>query len=527
MKIKILLITILTFFLNVQVSGQSNLSGSLEATNKFFIRDSAIGAYGLPVYDNLLSGSEAWLNVNYSNIDWKLNAGIRLDLYNNSNLIDPTGAYSKAGVGRWYIDKEIGHLFLSGGYLYEQFGSGITLRTYEERSLAIDNALFGVMARYKINENWSIKALTGQMKNRFDLYQPIIKGANLEGFEKISEKVSIAPGASIVNRTLDQQDMDFIVSTIESYPANQRFVPKYNVYAYSIYNRLDYGNLSWYIEYASKSHEAIVDADGLLVDKPGSVLYTSLDYSRKGIGLSLQYKRVDHFVFRTSPNETLNKGLITFIPPTGRSNTYTLTSRYNPATQLLGEQGIRFDFYWKIRKNMDWKLSASNITDPSSHLLFREIYTEYTLKHGRNWKLLIGGQMVNYNQIVYEQKGDSLLTSIVPFLDFLYRINRKKSIRAELQYMANKEDFGSWVYGLIEFNIAPQWSFSISDMYNFKPHKTPEPLHYPTIFASYRSGGNRFTLAYAKQVEGIVCTGGVCRFEPAFSGVRLTVSSTF
>jgi len=527
MSFKKLLFTLFILALQLQGLSQSNLSGSLEASHKIFMRDSAIGAYGLPVYDNLLSGTEAWLTVNYSNVEWKLNAGIRLDLYNNSNLIDPTGAYSKIGIGRWYVDKEIGKLLISGGYLYEQFGSGITFRTYEERSLAIDNALFGVLAKYQINKNWWIKGITGQMKNRFSLYEPIIKGVNLEGYQKISKKASMAPGFSFVNRTLDQQNMDIIVSTIESYPGAQRFVPRYNVYAYSIYNRLDFGAFSWYFELAAKSHEAIANRDGLLEDRPGTVYYTSIDYSQKGLGLSLQYKRVHHFELRTSPNETLNNGLITFIPPTSRSNTYTLTSRYNPASQLLGEEGLRFDFYKKIRKNMDLKINMSRVADAGRHLLYRELYAEFTYRQGHKWKLLGGLQVVDYNQIVYEQKGDSLLRSLVPFIDFLYRINRRKSLRAELQYMANKEDFGSWVFALIEFNLAPRWSFSVSDMYNFKPKKTPEPLHYPTVFASYRHGGNRFTLSYAKQVEGIVCTGGVCRFEPAFSGVRFTVSSTF
>ncbi|MEM9822759.1 MAG: DUF6029 family protein [Bacteroidota bacterium] len=43
----------------------------------------------------------------------------------------------------------------------------------------------------------------------------------------------------------------------------------------------------------------------------------------------------------------------------------------------------------------------------------------------------------------------------------------------------------------------------------------------------YTNGANRFSLSYIKQVEGIVCAGGICRLEPAFSGVRATVSSTF
>ena len=56
---------------------------------------------------------------------------------------------------------------------------------------------------------------------------------------------------------------------------------------------------------------------------------------------------------------------------------------------------------------------------------------------------------------------------------------------------------------------------------------TAGPLHYPTIFTAYSHHASRYTLAYVKQVEGIVCTGGVCRYEPAFSGVRFSMSTNF
>ena len=54
-----------------------------------------------------------------------------------------------------------------------------------------------------------------------------------------------------------------------------------------------------------------------------------------------------------------------------------------------------------------------------------------------------------------------------------------------------------------------------------------EKTHYLTVGGVYTNGGNRFSLNYVKQVAGIVCSGGVCRYEPAFSGVRFNVLSNF
>lgn len=505
---------------------QDGISGSLEANTRFFQRDSAIAAIGTPQYDNQLVGTEAWFNVNYFNLDWGLRAGIRLDVYNNSNLPDPVGSFTGIGIGRWFVEKVVGDLTITGGYVYDQIGAGIIFRTYEERPLAIDNALFGVHAKYDFGD-WNARVFTGQIKNRFQRYQPIVRGGAFEGFQKVGENLTLAPGVGIVNRTMDQASMDVVVSNIQSYPEEDRFVPSFNVYAGSIYNTLSYKTWSWYAELALKSQEAILDGSGQLVNYDGSMFYTSLTYSTKGFGITGQYKYTDHFTLRTSPNETILDGMLNYLPSLARQNTYTLTARYNAATQDLGEKAYLLDVSYNPSRDLGFTGTYSRINNLIDNLLFQEIYVDATIKKGRDWKLILGGQYLNYNQVVYESKGDSQLTSIVPFVEFLYRFNRKVSLRTELQYMNNKEDFGSWVWGLLELNLAPKWSFAITDMWNVKPKKTEEALHYPTIFAAYSHAGQRFTLSYVKQVEGIVCTGGVCRFEPAFSGVRFTINSTF
>jgi hypothetical protein len=126
-----------------------------------------------------------------------------------------------------------------------------------------------------------------------------------------------------------------------------------------------------------------------------------------------------------------------------------------------------------------------------------------------------------------------MVKTITPFLDYLYKIGKKQSIRCELQYMHTKQDFGSWAYGLVEVGIAPHWIFELSDMWNVVPYEDKngvqknDPLHYPTFGVIYSTGSHRFSGRFVKQVEGVVCSGGICRLEPAFSGFRFQVSSQF
>jgi hypothetical protein len=54
-----------------------------------------------------------------------------------------------------------------------------------------------------------------------------------------------------------------------------------------------------------------------------------------------------------------------------------------------------------------------------------------------------------------------------------------------------------------------------------------ELVHYWNVFGAFTFKSTRFTGGYIKQVEGVNCTGGVCRVEPAFSGVRLTLMTNF
>ena len=532
------------------VFAQGYISGDLELRNDYYVKDSTIGASGTNHYDDLKSSADSWLSLNYTNEDWGFRTGVRLDMFLNSRFHNPNDdAYTDFGVGRWFIEKDFQKLTLTGGHFYDQFGSGITFRAFENRFLGIDNAIFGVRAKYEFNDNWFAKAFVGVRKNRLSFYKPIIKGINAEGYIPLGDKVSLTPGAAIVNRTIDEESMSTIANVINSYELADRFVPKYNTYLLSLYNRLNVGNFTWFIEGAFKTREAINDplnrsvVDPLFVvyaDKPGNIVYTSLTYSKKGFGITGQFKRTDNFQFRTSPedNETLINGALNFIPPTNRQNSLRLPARYQPASQEIEETAFSLDGTFTPKKGITFNFSFSEIHRNTIDLetyaadnLFREIYFDNEWKISKKVKTLLGIQFVQYNQEFYE--GPANLPTDVqvfsPFIELTYKIDRKKSIRFEGQYQSAQRDFGQWLYALVEFNVAPKFSLSVSDMWNFKPgpNKSSKNEHYYSVYTSYTEGPHRFFISYVRQVEGIVCTGGICRLEPAFNGVRAGLNTSF
>ncbi len=545
-KFKILLFILLLQGVSSAQEKQSKgvFSGAFETNANIFIRDSSINAINTPQYDHQFFGGEAWLNLNYT-IDG-LTIGTRFDMFNNSNLRNPTGSYSGIGIGRWYVKKKLNKLELSVGYLYDQIGSGLIFRAFETRPLFIDNALYGASGKYDLGKSWSIMAFAGRQKNAFETYTGNLKGLRLEGFLSYGEEnpISLAPGFGFVNRTISDENMEGVVNALRAYQTEDRFNPNHNAYSGTIYNTLSYKSISLYTEVALKSNDIYYNpfaekteiagtSIGKLEQKPGSVLYGSLSYASGKLGVTAEVKRTESFNFRIDPNLKLIRGLVNYLVPLNRQNTYRLTARYSPAAQDISEMAYVMDVKYKFSKALSAGVNYSDIKTLSGNRLFQEVFTEVIYKHKRKWQLTYGIQFLTYNQEVYEMKSEvPLVKTITPYVDFLYKFTPSRALRTEFQYMETKQDYGSWIFGLAEYSIAPTWIFEASGMYNFDPKKANskgiiEKTFYPTFGLVFLNDAQRYSVRYVKQVEGVVCSGGICRLEPAFSGVRFSMNTTF
>ncbi|MFN8308557.1 MAG: DUF6029 family protein [Chitinophagales bacterium] len=578
------------FVFSISVQAQfGHFSGSVQTNSNVFFRDTLINT--AKFYETTKFGTDAWLNLNYSNEKYGLDAGVRLDFFLNSIVKVPTSPFTGVGLGSFFIRKQVKDLTVTAGYIYDQIGTGIIFRTYEERPLGIDNALVGMRLNYNVKNLVNLKAFAGVQKNQFSYYKAVLAGFNADGNFNIKNKVQLQPGVGVVNRFMDKDAYNQVYSTLSSYDSASRFKPVNNAYAFTVYNTLTVGKVSIYAEAAFKTREAIngkvfndstLAVEDKLVNKPGSVIYASLNYSTKGFGITASFKRTDNFSFRTSPNERLFNGMISFIPPVSRQNSLRLPARYYAPSQEIRELAFSTEITYSPNKKWTFTANGSYVRDflfkpwktviPSTvngvattkpyHTFFGEAFLSGVYKPNRSTEIELGFQYVRYNRLVYLGDGAQDMDVFTPFFEFTHRFDRKKSLRMELQYQnishidpANSKrreatDFGQWVFLLAEFNIAPAWSFAVSDLWNFMPsvnspneknyyndlnaksggNKTGFMLsrnHYPSVFVSYTLHQHRFTLSYAKNVAGIVCTGGVCRFEPAFSGIKFTVNTNF
>lgn len=509
----------------VNAQGTGNLSGDLMVNTNFFQRDTAIKASDNELYDDFLSGGEGWMTLRYSNFGFT--GFLRLDVFHNSNLKNLTQGLSGFGIGAWSISKEFNGLSITGGYIYDQIGSGILFRSYEDRGLLIDNALAGLHLKYQLDDHIMLKAFTGQQKNLFDRYQPIIKGFNAEGDYNLGEQVHITPGVGLLNRTLDKGSFSLVYNNVLSLPQSEQFYPKYNTYAFTAYNTLNAGDFTWYIEGAYKTREAINTFDGGLANEDGNIVFSTLSYARKGIAVNFTGKRTQNFAMRTSPNETMLNGMVNWQPIVAQIRPQRLIARYMPASQDLSELALNGNILLSPSDDYDFNLSYTHINTLEDIKLYREVYFEANIRREK-FLVDVGLHYMHYNQDYYQNKPNvPMVEAITPFTEVTYLVNNNSSFRVQAQYMHTKQDFGSWAFLSLEYAIAPKWSFAISDMYNIAPTTGHDKTHYYNVFVARTQGAHRISLAYVKQVEGINCTGGVCRYEPAFSGLRLMITSSF
>lgn len=536
---------ILFTIINQFAAAQGILTGNIRLNFDLYDRDPAIAAVG-PNYDYNKSSANAWLQTMYINNDLGFEGGIRFDGNYNSILQAPPIPVSFYGIGNWYLKKKIDKLEVMGGYIYEQYGMGVALRTFEERSLGIDNAIYGIKAKYSVNDHFFVRGIAGTQKNRLGDFGAFVKGINADYSHDFNDSMGINFGASIVNRTMTENDRDAIDKEVAGYTNANYFATNYNTSVLDLYTTVRYKNLSLNLEGAYKTKGAIYNPlikNANYQNKEGYMIYGSLTYVRPKLGVTLQARQMENFQFQStmagSTDFNLNNNRrISFFAPLNKQHSLRLPARFQIAPQELGEVGSSLDLTYSLTKHVALNLNLAMIDtigwkDP----YYREAYADIGFKKLMSGKLDMhyGLQYIYYNQQRYLGGNEPTdVTAITAFTEGVYRISRKRSMRAEVMLQSAPKELGSSVFLLLEYNIAPSWSFSVSDLYNFKPNPHYEVVkeyqnshHFWSVFASYTKNTTRFTLMYTKQLAGIVCTGGVCRFEPAFSGLRAQMTATF
>lgn len=439
------------------------------------------------------------------------------------------------------------------GDFYDQFGSGFIFRTYEERSLGIDNALRGARLNVTALKGVQFKVLGGLQRRYWDWkHGAWVGGADLEvNLEQYSrgmqdKGITWMVGASGVLK--QEGDEDILVSG-----TNYRLNLPRSVGAFDVRSRFQKGDYSVMAEYAWKSQDPSFD-NGYIYRR-GSALMLSASYSKRGASALVQVKRSEDMSFRSQRSMNGISAFVNNMPAFAYQHTYALPALYPYATQAAdGEWAFQGEFGYTFKRRTPLggkygtklKLNVSHIRglgkDPVATfhgetmgtdgyktkffkmdgLYYQDINVQLEKKLTKAFKLNLMYMNQRYNQTVIEGEGGTIKSNI-GVAEGKYQFNNKLTLRAEVQYLATKQDEGDWTYGLLELSVLPYFMFTVSDMWN----NGATDLHYYMGSVTFNYKSHRLMAGYGRTRAGYNCSGGVCRFVPASRGVQVSYNYNF
>ena len=543
----------LTFIAQEQ-DDELQISGNFQVLAQSYNEDSLIRA---DVPDELMT-----LN-SFANIiarKGNFQAGLRYESYLPSQLGYPTN-FKGSGIGYRFASFKDDGIAVTVGNFYEQFGNGLTLRSFEDRNLGLENALDGVRVVIEPIKGFTVKGVYGKMRLDFDgriiNSEGFVRGVDgelslneaISGWE--DKKTKITLGASFVSKFQADDRLDLNLPE--------------NVGNYSGRINVIHGNWRMMGEVAEKINDP--SADNAFIFNKGIAILGNLTYSQKGFAISGDVKYIDNYSYRADRALQGIAPFINFMPALTKQHSYMLASQfYAYATQPTGEFAYMGEVSYKFKKdtplggkygtqiNLNYSRATgieknrasteeflengvtyeSPLFSSNGEVYFSDFNAEIKKKFSKKVKTKFTYFNFIYNNTI--NQGAPLLTgkqvkgnvyADVFVAEANIKTKSKQNLRIVAQGLRTNQHQGDWVSLVMEYTISPHWNFALLDNYNFGNKIDANQLHYPLGSLAYSEGSHRLSFEYGKRRAGLFCVGGVCRVVPASNGLTLTLTSSF
>lgn len=500
------------------------LTGSFESNDHFYVADE-VNRF-TPDADRF--GSNNYLKLDYYNGNFS--AGLQMEAYVPA-LIGYPDDLNKYALSNIYVNWKDEDFQVTAGTFYDQFGSGLLFRSWEDRVLGLNNAIMGARFAYNFEDKIAFKALWGMPRLGMEFSDTQVRGADLS--------VSLA---NIIG-------LDDIVLSLEGSVLNkyskisidaEEAGGKPNTFGWSGRLNFDWNGFFVKGEYVDLGKKLVA-----LTPKRGNAQLVELGYNGRGLGVTLTGRRLEWMGQNITASSISSANLISYVPAMSTQYTYMLTTLhpYNPQvgdestfTFNSGEIGGQIDAFYNFRRGTaiggkrgmkvhanfsTYYTLAQEGTAQAGNLLFRDFSVDVEKQWTKQFKMLLMYSLQEYNP-GYGQYKTTWLSNIV-VADLLYKWTPQFSTRLELQYLATHEEKKDWMAALFEVNFAPHWSIFGSDMYNHGSTK----MHYYNAGVSYTKGRTRLALGYGRYKNGYICSGGVCLKIPQYTGANFTLTTSF
>ncbi|KAB2908869.1 MAG: DUF6029 family protein [Ignavibacteriales bacterium] len=468
-------------------------------------------------FDNKTAIFEDWLNIDYRYENFS--AGLRYETFKPN---DPSPAISRGKEN--YSDiafKYFGVSFanrnsrfeLTAGNFYALIGRGLILRSYEDRNLRLDNNLEGAIVKAGYG-NFRLTMLVGSAANSNNERKDILSLADLE----YRGPKWFRPGVTLAS---NKPDVPGVARTDIG----------------SLRLQSSFGAFDGYVEYGLKKNPDLQNgAFGGKENFIGEGFYASGSFYYDIFSVTGEYKYYDNFGFR-SFDQSINYNQP---PATRRDYSYQLFNRHPSTLDPDNEQGyqIEANAVFTPKSSLMAQYSETKTLGNTSYIQriygqnldprvkFREFSAQYSNEWSSAFKTTIA--------LGYNEELDENTKNYTGVFDMRYSFDPRNTIRliAEHQQTHNRttdEKYFSDVL-TVEYLNSPKYSIAwVSEM------KTREPVAGNTIrvFWNYILGTVKLgehtdlSLLAGSREAGIICIGGVCRYEPEFRGLELKMTNRF
>ena len=529
------------------------VTGSLESNNNLYVEDVANDFY--PSMQPQLKDGNIFAANDYLKVDYyknRLSAGLQMESY-SPTLVGYPIAENTLTLSNLYVSWKDKSYSITAGTFYDQFGSGLLFRSWEDRMLGLNNAILGARATYSWEDNIAVKAFWGIPRlGKFDDFHAMTADSPFFGLGLTDVQVAGADLSVSLSNLLHMNSLSLSLeaSVLNKHEALDDFLKAAgcleNNIGWSGRLNLDYDGFFFKGEYvdAGKQIVSVPAAMNGRKAENGNAQLIEFGYNGRGLGLTVTGRRMDRMNQKiynyagSEPGYGSSANMLSYRPAMSTQYTYMLMT-LNPYSPEIGDKVIKageiggqIDAFYNFRRGTriggkrgmkihanfsSWySLNENGGTDGGS-LLFRDFSFDVEKQWTKDFKTVLMYSMQDMRTGIHTG-----LSHIV-VADMLYKWTPKLSSRLELQYLASKDDQKDWMAGLLEVSFAPHWSVWASDMYNHGGTK----LHYYNAGVSYSKGRTRLALGYGRYREGMICSGGVCRKTPAYTGANFTVTTSF
>lgn len=517
-----------------QPGSKGYVTGSVESTSHLYQHDSK----NMAVVPEKGYGTNNYVKLEYLNKGFT--AGLQAEAYYPA-LLGYSADLKGVNLTNLFLNWKNDSFSVTAGSYYEQFGSGLLFRSWEDRAIGLNNSMLGARVSYSYKNIVSVKALWGLPRAGMTFSKTHVAGGDV---------------SLVLSEMLGMQDTYLALegSVMDRYEALNNYMVidgcNPNRLGWSARANLESDGFFLKAEYVDAGQKYYYNTsyagEGQIYHrKRGNAQLVETGYNGKGLGVNLSLRRLEWMDSKVVTDGVSNVNMLNYVPALCTQYTYMLTTLHpygartgdiSPGYTNSGEIGGQFDVFYNVKRGTKlggkrgMKLHANfstyyaiaqESTVKAGNLLFRDMSIDVEKQWTRKFKSVFLWSMQEYSKS-YGAADDAYMSNIF-VADLLYKFTPSLSARLELQYLLSEGAEKDWMAALLEVNFAPHWSIFASDMYNHGSTK----VHYYNGGVSWAMSRIRLSLGYGRYRAGMICSGGVCRQTPAYTGGNFALNLTF